>query len=337
MRQTFKVMLFFLHMLLLSNVRASCMPGIGFQTQYIQMNFDKVVVQPKDPVGKVLASKSYAVHSRIRSIYYCVGISALRPYITGAILMHDQISVLGNNIYETNIPGIGIRIKHEAQGRQDVFPFRRLLNIDFEPLHLLEGLITVELIKISNNVGSGSLSTGNYVSYYLEDNPDRPWYMLSMEGNASSIVASSCEIVGNKNRTIQLPSISTTQLQGIGRTVGETAFALNIFCQGAASSNESINSSARISYEFSADAQHLGVMKNTASHQAAQGVGLQLLYHQGGEQKWINNGDYTELGQVASAAQLHSNLNYSIQYYQTAEQVSAGEVQSQLTLTFDYY
>ncbi|MFE2008995.1 hypothetical protein ACFW6U_27485, partial [Pseudomonas guariconensis] len=51
-------------------------------------------------------------------------------------------------------------------------------------------------------------------------------------GNAITIASSSCEIQGNINKVVQLPTVTKAGFKGVGSTQGDQTFDMNILCNG---------------------------------------------------------------------------------------------------------
>ena len=89
---------------------ASCLPTSGFTSKDISMAVGRVVVRPSDAVGAVLRKATFAINPNNSTIYCNFSAGRVRADIVQPL----SLSALGNNIYNTNIPGIGIRLYREA-------------------------------------------------------------------------------------------------------------------------------------------------------------------------------------------------------------------------------
>ena len=108
-----------------SLANAACAPTAGFTTKIISMAVGRVVVRPSDEVGKILRKATFGIdpnNSTINCTRYSSG--TVRADLTQSY----PVSPLGNNIYSTNIPGIGIRLYREAQNNSNFsgyYPYSR--------------------------------------------------------------------------------------------------------------------------------------------------------------------------------------------------------------------
>ncbi len=112
---------------LYGEANAACAPTSGFTTKDISMAVGRVVVRPSDAVGTILRKATFPINpnnSTINCTRYSTG--TVRADLTQSY----PISSLGNNIYTTNIPGIGIRLYREAQNSTNFsgyYPYSRTI------------------------------------------------------------------------------------------------------------------------------------------------------------------------------------------------------------------
>lgn len=96
---------------------AACTPETGFKTLDVPMAVGRVVVRPTDEVGKVLRKATFPISSN-GSTYWC---DSYGGYLEANLTQNYPISSIGNNVYSTNIPGIGIRLYREAENVSTAF------------------------------------------------------------------------------------------------------------------------------------------------------------------------------------------------------------------------
>lgn len=76
---------------------------------------------------------------------------------------------LGNKIYSTNVPGIGMRFSRGGATVNIIYPDVFSSTINRTTNYSLEGSrFTLEIIKTSSTTGSGTLAAGKYTSYDWE-------------------------------------------------------------------------------------------------------------------------------------------------------------------------
>ena len=95
---------------LYGEANAACSTSQDFRTVDVSMQVGRVVVRPSDPVGKVLVKSLFEIRPNDGTTYTC----SRSDMMVARLLQNYAISPLGNNIYSTNIPGIGIRLYREA-------------------------------------------------------------------------------------------------------------------------------------------------------------------------------------------------------------------------------
>lgn len=153
--------------------------------------------------------------------------------LTAQLLQNYPISSLGDSIYSTNIPGIGIRLYREAFNAGNFsgyYPYTR--RVPSSRFYLAEGYFVVEIVKTAESTGAGTLVPGVYSSYYAGNRSDRPFLTSTVYGNAITIASSSCEWRGAINKQVQLPTVTKAGFKGVGSTQGDQSFELNILCNG---------------------------------------------------------------------------------------------------------
>ena len=322
----------------LSEAYAACTPQSGFKPQDVSMSVGRVVVKPSDPVGTILRKATFPISSNGSTIY-C---DYFTPSSINAILTQGYtISPLGNSIYNTNIPGIGIRLYREAEGASGFsgyYPYSRTLELN-KTYSLANGYFVVEIFKTAATTGSGTLVPGRYSSYYVTNYPNQPLLTSTVYGNAITIASSSCEIQGNINKVVQLPTVNKADFKGVGSTQGEQAFDLNILCNGGKNPTgyeESNKISLSFDYNAAANTNNKVINNDAPANTKAKGVGTQILWNYQNQNKVVSKGDKLELGTLTSNQTLQYNVPMKARYYQTEPTVSPGTVRGMATVTIEY-
>ncbi|EZQ10518.1 fimbrial protein [Acinetobacter sp. Ver3] len=318
----------------ITSVQAACTPQANFRTVDISMAVGRVVVRPSDPVGRVLTKKTFPISpngSSIRCDRNPVNINA-------RLIQNGQLSPAGDSVYETNIPGIGIRLYREAANNQNFsgyYPYSRRLTAN-TTYNLDNGFFVVEIIKTAVNSGSGVIAPGRYSTYYVEGYPQQAFLTSTVYGNAITIASSSCEIQGNINKTVNLPTVNKSDFKGIGSTAGEQAFDMNILCNGG-DNPTSVTETNRISLSFDYTSNgNNSIVNDAASNVRAKGVNTQLISNYQNQNKVITQGEQIQLGTVSSNQTVQYNLPLKARYIQVENQVEPGRVRGQATVTIQY-
>ena len=316
---------------------AACTADRGFTTVDISMDVGRVVVRPSDAVGTVLRRASFPItpnNSRIscdRNAGVIQAVLSQSPTINPAG---------GASVYNTNIQGIGIRLYRNAGSSSDFsgyYPYNKALTAN-TPYVLGEGFFIVEIIKTATSTGSGALTAGRYSSYHSRDDVTKPFLTSTVYGNAITIASSSCELLGDINKTVQLPTVNKPGFKGIGSTQGTQAFDLNFLCNGGANPTAYEESNKiSLNFDYTAAANTTNVLANNAPISTrANGVGIQLKTNYNNVSKIIAKNEKLELGTVKSNQKIQYNIPLSASYYQTDAVVTPGKVSSTATVTIQY-
>ncbi|MCH7318580.1 fimbrial protein [Acinetobacter sp. ANC 5659] len=323
-----------------TEANAACAPTSGFTTKVISMAVGRVVVRPSDEVGKVLRKATFAIDPNNSTINCSPNSSGT---VKADLIQSYPVSSQGSNIYTTNIPGIGIRLYREAQNNANFsgyYPYSRNITGGWRGTNysLDSGYFVVEIVKTAEQTGSGALVPGQYSSYYLTSHQSRPILTSHVLANAITIASSSCELQGNINKVVQLPTVMKSGFSGIGSTQGEQSFDLNILCNGGINpTGYEEKNLISLDFDFPQDGNNSEVMTNTAPSSArANGVGVQLFWKYQSQNKPIRKGDKLQVGTVNSNQTVQYNIPLSARYYQTATNVTAGRVQAMATVTIQY-
>nr|WP_181716745.1 fimbrial protein [Psychrobacter sp.]QJS05748.1 fimbrial protein FimA [Psychrobacter sp.] len=319
-----------------SEVYAVCKPSTVFNTVDISMNVGRVVVRPSDPVGKVLRTASFPITPNNSSITCDVNGGTIQAILS----QNPTLSLMGGaSVYNTNIQGIGIRLYRDAGSGSTFsayYPYSR--NVSAGTYKLGAGFFIVEIIKTSTSTGSGALTPGIYSKYYSPDDVTKPLLTSTVKGNAITIASSTCQLLGDVNKTVQLPTVNKPGFKGIGSTQGAQAFDLNFLCNGGANPTAYQESNKiSLNFDYTAAANTTNVLANNApTSTRADGVGIQLKTNYNNVSKIIAKNEKLELGTVKSNQNIQYNVPLSASYYQTDAVVKPGKVSSTATVTIQY-
>ena len=320
-----------------SEVYAAGTPTTNFYTQDISMNLGAVLVKPDSKAGETLLTKRFPIN-RINDAIVC---SRGQSDVLEGILTNSP-QPLGNNIYSTNIPGIGIKLYREVTntGIGDIqstfYPHKYSIGGGSAlSVSLGAGFFVVDIIKTAQTTGTGKLVQGQYSSYYLQSSKTKPILTSHVYGDSITITTSSCEILGSKDKVVQLPTVANTGFKGIGTTQGAQPFDINIKCVGG--KNLQQPEKIGLSFDYEAANGTNNVLKNVAPDNVkAKGIGTQLVVKTPGVNKAIVKQEKVAIGSLNSDQQMTYSLPLEARYYQTEATVTAGEVQSKATITIEY-
>ena len=324
-----------------SEAYAACTVSESFTSIDINMAVGAVTVLPSDPVGKILVKKTFPIPANPSSTVKCTYNST--GFVDAIITNNLGLAPgAGDNVYKTNISGIGIRLYRELSDGGNFsgyYPYSRSIKgnnfFGTTDYSLGSGFFVVEIIKTAAATGNGKLQTGRYSSYHLRGRDDKPFLTSTLIGDTITITSSSCEIQGNKNKVVELPTVNKSGFTGIGSTQGEQAFDLNIKCNGGA--NLTVPEKIGLTFDYDAAANTTDVLANSAPQSTrAKGVGTQLVSQYQGSNNIIAKNEKVALGSLAASANVEYNIPLVARYYQTETGVTGGTVKSTATVTIEY-
>ena len=299
------------------------------------MNLGAVVLRPDTPVGAVILKKSFYIPNK--PVGYCNGNGGSA---IGVISTGYPLSQLGNNIYETNIKGIGIRLYRHGDTRIDTFyPHELRLQGGGTPYSLDPGYFVVEIIRLPGPTGAGSLIAGLYSSYYLNaSGPSKPILTSHVYGNSITIVNSTCMIdAGSRDISVDMGSVARNDFSGIGSTLNERNFNIRLNCLGGNDSEWSQKRgdvSLLFSYAPNPRWGNQGVIQPEGGKTSASGVGIQLLTGQSNTP--VRNGDSVFAGHLSPDTRTTVTVPMKARYYQTDNHIAGGNVSALATFTLVY-
>jgi type 1 fimbria pilin len=332
-------LIFSLGSTLIVDAHAACSPIDGFVTTDVSMTLGRILIKPSMPVSSTpIRTENIRYNARMNSKYVC----NTTPTINGTLVKNPTLSSLGNKIYNTNIPGIGIRLSRKNLYSGDA------LRYPYSATHtpritsrtnvaLADGIFTIEVFKTSQNTGSGALSPGLYTRHYLNSYGNKPSLTTTLNANAITIAYSSCEIQGSKDKVVTLPSVTRDKFKGIGTVAGEQNFNFNILCNGGKNPT-GVQASNKISlkFDYTANSDQKSIVNSAPTNTAAKGVSIQLINKYKNANTIINKGSTHTLGTVNSNQTITYNVPLSARYIQTAQTVTTGKVRGLATMTIEY-
>lgn len=225
-----------------------------------------------------------------------------------------------NNVYETGIPGIGMRVKwfHEngvymQANRHE----RQIAPWTYTPVQKF----TFELVK------TGPIKTGtsrnNRVSVFYHNHLSNEIVFPSMSYTAMN---SGCE-VAEPIRTIRLPTVKQAAFTRPGTAIGLKTFSIDLKC----------DKGVKVAYRIDGLNSRDHTLLNSPESGMAKGVGLILV--QGGANSQIKQelGTRTEFKVTQTTVEGEAlSIPLTVMYVQIDPKVEGGDVSSSATVTFFY-
>lgn len=289
------------------------------------LNIGTIYVSPDMPIGSVLYQGTSTAGSVMDD--YCSNPVTVTPTMA---YLSSQISSYGNNVYETSVDGIGIRVSFSGVYRSpgtDIqmpgVPMSLPTVISGLPAYGIRGIdgyITVTLIK-TGPVSGGVMPAGVVMRLSIAG-------VTVGEPTASIgsvvVIGSTCKVT-NENIQIKLDDILASKMSGVGSTYNPKNFNVGLNCDPGA------RVSATLRGNDNPDTSVDGVLQlsNAGGDDVADGVGIQIL----------NNNVPMPLDQLISLRTFtttQETLPFTVRYYQTKSDIKTGKANATATLEITY-
>lgn len=273
-----------------------------------------IKVQRDAPVGTILSEQN--VGPWTWGVAYCNG--AAQIYLA---MSYAGGITEGNNIYRTNLPGVGVRL---SWGK---VPFTNPANLGegISGGYLTSNIHTLQIIK-TGPVTSGTLNPGMIGRYYVVsklDNSSADVTVINM-GSGNTVTQLACSLNAS-NIQVPLGDVLATEFTGVGKTLKPKVFNVGLACDANAKINVSLGGTQNSESSDSSILQ----LTNAGSAGVAKGVGVQLLY----------NNTPLKLNQLLAlktSAGGQETFPFTAHYYQTAANITAGSANATATLNISY-
>lgn len=299
-------------------------------TVTLDMTMGRIVVDPNLPVGTVIATKDWTMSAGQGASYSCTAgtnVFVAKIVATGA-------TDLGNKIYSTNVPGIGLRFSRGGSTVNIVYPGSYSSTVNRTTSYSLEGSrFTLEVIKTATTTGSGTLASGKYTSYDWQ-NGSNPILETWLSANAITIVSPSCTVLSGKNMDVDIGAIKRSDLQGVGTWAGGKDFTIQLQCSGGISTSAYANIDTTFSgTPATGTSLNQGVLINEKTDSsAAKGIGVQVLRE---GTPLVFNKKYN-IGALQSSETRYYSLPFTARFYQYLATTTTGAVESHMIFNLTY-
>jgi len=296
--------------------------GCGFTrggTGSGSLSFGTVIVPRDTPVGTEIAETT--VDSNTGAVFLCTS----AWMISAPLEKFTTLSTVGNNVYETNIPGIGLRLRFAGGIKSDL----PLIAPDYmqSPVSTYwGGKIIAYLTKTASVVtGGGSLETGQLATFRAKTptGPALDLYYLNLTG-INLIVPIACT-VSQTAIPVPMGKVFANQFSGsgAGSTSPAVSFSIGLDCDAGTRVNLTLDATPEAG-------NAPGVIALTPGANAAIGVGVQL-QHQGSP---------VGLNTMFLTGTAGTDGSYSIpltaRYYRTGDRMTGGKADATATFTLTY-
>ena len=311
-----------------SSFAACNLTNSNFLAQNVLMNIGEIIIDPNATVGTILRTGSFPINE-VSNVAYCnnSGGSSIGEVVNGMLVP----TTLGN-VYSTNITGIGVRLYRDSGEIQTYYPHTLRLGSNSN-VRLVGGRFKVDIVKTGDVTGTGALSSGLYSTYYYNgDGRSKPVLTSTLDANGIIIVNPTCSYRdGTDNQTVALVDVGAREFNGVGSTAKPKEFSIKFTCNGGNRINQKLN--VALAYD-PADLNN-GVIKNTVGAGYAQGVGVQVMTTATTPQP-VKSQTPVYVADIIQNTDSQPEIKFKAQYYQTEENVKAGNVFATATITMSY-
>ncbi|WP_320727294.1 fimbrial protein [Enterobacter sp. 118C5] len=304
----------------------ACVNGYADTDPVQTASFTSVIAQRDTPVGSVIATTT-GTPAYPGFYYYNSGgecdLYAVMKY-------HGAIPTSLENVFETNVPGVGIRasIFSWSHGGGYATAAPGTLAIQF-PGSGGWGVYPpkIELVK-TGNITSGMLDAGALMTLQSVNNDNTAananvtWSLSS----AAQITQVACEITSGNSLSFELGNVQAGQFTSVGTISDKTStLDLKLNCDANANVNLTLNGTQN------SDADDPGILAltNQGADGVAEGIGVQLIYNE--LPLKINE---RLLLKTSSGGQ--ESFPITARYIQTKNQVKPGIANATATLDITY-
>ncbi|MGX5144106.1 fimbrial protein [Enterobacter hormaechei] len=292
-------------------VQASCQFVNGVTAEipgYI--SFGNIAVQRDTPVGSVIATATTGAYNGGNTIAGCTEAWTFRQELT----KWQTLSAQGNGVYNTNVPGVGIRMTSPS-GK--VLPYDLPINANTY-VNINGDGIKAELIKTGDITG-GTLDTGMLARASVVNQ----FYIANVTLNGNNTITSESCTVTTPTVNVPMDDHEKSEFSGVGSTTDWVNFDIGLTCDVGARINVRIDAAA----DPSASSQ--GVMQLDSG--GASGVGIQLHYRP--DDATVQYGQERFYWQSVYGDEI---VQLKARYYQTAQTITPGPANATATFTLTY-
>ncbi|EKA0956305.1 TPA: fimbrial protein [Escherichia coli] len=316
-----KILFFLLLMIAaLPEVQATCSFYGGVTSEVSgYLNFGNVVIQRDAQVGSTIATAITVAYNNGDGIAGCKREAWSARW---ELTQWGTLSGYGNGVYNTNLPGVGLRLSFASTGRVLPYEISYPYSAGGTWLSIPGDGIKGELIK-TGDITSGTLTDGVLARASVVNQ----FYFANVTLNGSNIVTAAACQVTSRDVYVDLGDHDKNEFSGAGDGTEWKTFNIDLQCDNSARINVQIDATQ--------DASNIpGVMRldSGGGDTTASGVGVELWY------RYTNAP--VQFGQVLSNYWTSGGGPEKVQlqahYRQTADTVTAGQANATATFTLSY-
>ncbi|HDR2623696.1 TPA: fimbrial protein, partial [Enterobacter chuandaensis] len=294
----------------------SCWNGAGGGTQKQHINVGAVYIQRDLPVGSVITTQN--VGSEIANSINC---DYSGNYLLNWKYSYNGGVAISDNIYKTNLEGIGIRISTRGHNFTNP-PYQ-------EPIYQVAGLTSsptqIDFIK-TGDVKPGTMNAGTIAEYYISENGITLGTMTSVIMDAGNNFSQLACAVTTPNLNFTMGTIEVNTFGDTPGFVHPKTYSQNLGLNCDAKANINVT----LSGSQNPDTSDKSVIKlSDQGGDVADGVGVQLLY----------NNSPLELNKMLNLKVSDGGLEslpLTARYYQTKNVVKPGSANATAIINITY-
>ncbi|AKH65331.1 MULTISPECIES: fimbrial protein [Photorhabdus] len=300
---------------------ANCQFDKGFKPEITNLSFGTLYVPRDKPIGTTIHEYRADELDNKGNVFYC----DTRINTSWGYTAYKNADYNKDAIYESGVPGVGIRINTWGPGYGlDWLP--RITNDPVSCDHSGHwycgntwGYLTIQLIKIAPTTGSGFVKSDQLIQARVNDRIVHTYRL----GN-TRIITKSCSLK-DTNITVPMGDIKKSDFSGINSTAGGKDFEVILDC------DDNVQIQLMLDGKKAKNRlNHVWALDQNYNRTTASGVGIQILY---------NNQPVIIHSQI-NIGNSYSGGKYSIplraRYFQTDRNITPGQANATATMTLIY-
>ncbi|MFK3791033.1 fimbrial protein [Pseudomonas piscis] len=310
-----------------TTVNAACYLASGWAMRTVTMDIGRLNVPPSSRVGSILLKKSFYPFGSGGTVFSCRE-DGRYGYISFRLTKNYGLAPGFQDVYTTDIPGIGVRLSWLTGSMRSIpYDFNASTG---EWMYGPSIETSIEIIKTSNQTGSGSLAAGVYAEQF-GNGDNKIAVRLMLGGGTSSVIATPACTVPDSSKFVSVPlgKVPKLAFNGVNSTAGGNNFKIRLLCN---TNSSAVVSAVYLKLDASKKDQNGrdGVILLEDSQTSAKGVGIQISDSQ---QIPIKLGQDILIG---SSTVNTYELNYTARYIQTLNTITPGQANGTAFFTIEY-
>ncbi len=182
----------------ISTANAECYLDPAWTMRTVTMDIGRLNVPPSAKVGDVLLKKTFNPFTSHQIVFNC----GANSFIIFRLTKNYGLAPGFQDVYTTDIPGIGVRLSWFTGGMQSI-PYNLPFN-GWDWAYDSSVSSSIEIIKTSNQTGSGSLAAGVYAEQF-GNGDNKVAVRLMLGGGTSSVIATPACTVPDGSKFVSVP------------------------------------------------------------------------------------------------------------------------------------